>query len=154
MATLTEAGLVMGTVPYMSPEQAQGLVVDARSDIFSLGSILYEAATGVRPFHGDSTIDTLHKILHSEPEPLAQRVPDAPLQLQWILRKTLAKSPEDRYQSARDLVVDLKALRRDLDSEPNLPTVMSGAVPTVSAEGKKRSPVLSGRPSQLPLSSG
>lgn len=142
LATLTEAGLVMGTAPYMSPEQAQGQAVDARSDIFSLGSILYEATTGARSFQGDSTIDTLHKIVHSEPEPLAQKVPDAPLQLQWILRKALAKSPEDRYQSARDLVVDLKALRRDLDSDLNLPTVTSGAVPAIAAEGRKRFPVL------------
>ena len=142
VATLTEEGLVMGTAPYMSPEQAQGLAVDARTDLFSLGCILYEAATGVRPFHGNSTIDTLHKIIHSEPEPLAQRVPDAPLQLQWILRKALAKAPEERYQSARDLAVDLKALRRDLDSDPNLPTVVSGQVPALQAGGKKRSPAL------------
>jgi serine/threonine protein kinase/Tol biopolymer transport system component len=145
MATLTEAGLVMGTAPYMSPEQAQGQVVDARSDIFSLGSILYEAATGVRAFPGKSTIDTLHKILHSEPDPLERRVPDAPLQLQWILRKALAKSPDDRYQSAQDLVVDLKSLRRDLDSDSSLPTVVSGRVPAaIAAAGKKRSPVLWG----------
>ncbi len=149
MATLTEAGLVMGTAPYMSPEQAQGQVVDARSDIFSLGSILYEAATGVRAFPGDSTIDTLHKILHSEPDPLERRVPDAPLQLQWILRKALAKSPDDRYQSARDLVVDLKALRRDLDSDSSLPTVVSGQVPAAISSRQARSdPPFCGRPSQ------
>lgn len=139
VATLTEAGLVMGTAPYMSPEQAQGQPVDARSDIFSFGSMLYEAATGVRPFHGDSTIDTLHKVVHSEPESLAQRVPDAPLQLEWILRKTLAKAPQDRYQSARDLVVDLKSLRRDLDSDSQLPTIMSGQMPAVGPADKKRS---------------
>ena len=142
MATLTEAGLVMGTAPYMSPEQAQGLEVDARTDIFSLGSLLYEAATGIRPFSGDTTIDTLHKVVHAEPAPLSERIPDAPLQLQWILRKALAKSPEDRYQSARDLVVDLKSLRRDLDSDAHLPTVTSGQVPALAAPGKKRSPVL------------
>ncbi len=140
VATLTEAGMVMGTAPYMSPEQAQGQAVDARTDIFSLGSMLYEAATGVRAFHGDSTIDTLHKVVHGEPEPLAQRVPDAPLQLQWILRKALAKAPEDRYQSARDLVVDLKSLRRDLDSDSDLPTIMPGQVSALPIEGKKRSP--------------
>jgi serine/threonine protein kinase/Tol biopolymer transport system component len=139
VATLTEAGLVLGTAPYMSPEQAQGQTVDARTDIFSLGSMLYEAATGVRAFHGDSTIDTLHKVVHGEPEPLAQRLPDAPLQLQWILRKALAKAPEDRYQSARDLVVDLKALRRDLQSDSQLPTLTSGKVPAVTQPAKKRS---------------
>jgi serine/threonine protein kinase len=142
VATLTEAGLVMGTAPYMSPEQAQGQTVDARSDIFSLGGMLYEAATGVRAFHGDSTIDTLHKVVHAEPDPLAQRVPDAPLQLQWILRKALAKAPGERYQSARDLVVDLKALRRDLDSDSQLPTIVSGQVASVQMDSHMRSPVL------------
>jgi serine/threonine protein kinase/Tol biopolymer transport system component len=142
LATLTEAGLVMGTAPYMSPEQAQGQAVDARSDIFSLGSILYEAATGARPFHGDSTIDTLHKIVHGEPEPLAAKIPNAPLQLQWILRKALAKAPEDRYQSARDLAIDLKALRRDLDSDPNLPTVTSRAIPAVPVPERRRPSVV------------
>jgi Tol biopolymer transport system component len=141
-ATLTAAGLVMGTAPYMSPEQAQGLEVDARSDIFSLGTMLYELATGIRPFSGDTTIDTLHKIVHAEPALLGERIPDAPLQLQWILRKALAKSPEDRYQSARDLVVDLKSLRRDFDSDAHLPTVTSGQVPAVEATGKQRSPAL------------
>jgi Tol biopolymer transport system component len=142
VATLTEAGLVMGTAPYMSPEQAQGLDVDARSDIFSLGTMLYEAATGIRPFSGDTTIDTLHKVVHAEPAPLSERIPEAPLQLQWILRKALAKSPDDRYQSARDLVVDLKSLGRDLDSDSHLPTVTSGQVPALEAAGKRRSPAL------------
>ena len=128
LATLTEEGLVMGTAPYMSPEQARGQAVDSRSDIFSLGCMLYEAATGVRPFHGDSAIDTLHQVMYSEPEPLAKRVPDAPLQLQWILRKALAKAPEDRYQSTRDLAVDLKILKRDLESDPQLATLSSGAI--------------------------
>ena len=128
LATLTEEGLVMGTAPYMSPEQARGQAVDSRSDIFSLGCMLYEAATGVRPFHGNSAIDTLHQVMYSEPEPLAERVPDAPLQLQWILRKALAKAPEDRYQSTRDLAVDLKILKRDLESDPQLATLSSGAI--------------------------
>jgi len=128
LATLTEEGLVMGTAPYMSPEQARGQAVDSRSDIFSLGCMLYEAATGVRPFQGDSAIDTLHQVMYSEPEPLAERAPNAPLQLQWILRKALAKAPEDRYQSTRDLAVDLKILKRDLESDPQLATLSSGVI--------------------------
>jgi serine/threonine protein kinase len=125
-APLTGEGVVLGTAPYMSPEQAQGRVVDQRSDIFSLGSILYEAATGIRPFSGESSIDTLHKIIHQEPAPLSERIPQAPLQLQWILRKALAKATEDRYQSARDLAVDLRATRRDLESDSDLVTLTSG----------------------------
>ncbi len=139
LATLTEEGLVMGTAPYMSPEQARGQAVDSRSDIFSLGCMLYEAATGVRPFHGESAIDTLHQVMYSEPEPLADRVPDAPLQLQWILRKALAKAPEDRYQSTRDLAVDLKILKRDLESDPQLATLHSGAIRPPQPESKEYS---------------
>jgi serine/threonine protein kinase len=141
-APLTEDGMVMGTAPFMSPEQAQGQSVDSRTDIFSLGSVLYESATGTRPFHGDSTIDTLHKIIHAEPEPLEDRIPQAPLQLQWILRKALAKSPDERYQNARDLAIDLKTLRRDLNSDTSVVTVMSGQVQPLEPPAQKRSPVL------------
>ena len=108
---LTEEGVVLGTAPYMSPEQAQGLPADARSDIFSLGCLLYEASTGIRAFPGESAIDTLHNVIHAEPEPLADRAPQAPIQLQWILRKALAKDPADRYQRAAELSVDLRAAR-------------------------------------------
>jgi serine/threonine protein kinase len=134
---LTEEGVVMGTAPYMSPEQAQGKPVDARSDIFSLGGILYEAATGTRAFQGESSIDTLHKVIYEQPQPLEERIPTAPLQLQWILRKALAKEPGDRYQSARDLAVDLRATSRDLESDPNLATLTSGRVTPIQAQPKQ-----------------
>jgi Tol biopolymer transport system component len=114
----TDPGTVLGTAGYMSPEQAQGKAVDHRTDIFSLGCIVYETVTGSRPFRGESSIDTLHRIIYSEPEPLARAAPSAPLQLQWILRKALAKDPEDRYQAARDLAIDLKDVVRDLESQP------------------------------------
>ncbi|HEY5611637.1 MAG TPA: protein kinase, partial [Thermoanaerobaculia bacterium] len=123
----TEPGKVMGTVGYMSPEQAQGKEVDGRSDLFSLGCILYELSTGLMPFRGNSSIDTLHKIIYSDAEPLRQHLPNAPMELQWILRKALAKDPEDRYQSAKDMAIDLRDLVRELDSNPSGATI--AAVP-------------------------
>jgi Tol biopolymer transport system component/predicted Ser/Thr protein kinase len=123
----TDPGTVLGTAGYMSPEQAQGKPVDHRSDIFSLGCILYEAATGVRPFRGESSIDTLHRIIYSEPEAIAKAAPGAPLQLQWILRKALAKDPDDRYQSARDLAIDLKDVIREMDSDPRMASAAAAA---------------------------
>jgi serine/threonine protein kinase len=129
LGTLTQEGGIVGTAAYMSPEQARGEAVDTRSDIFSLGCLLYEAATGQRPFSGSSSIDILHNIIHAEPEPLAERRPDTPLQLQWILRKCLAKAPEDRYQSAAELGVALRSLKKDLDSSSDLPTATSVGIP-------------------------
>jgi len=143
LATLTKEGMVVGTAAYMSPEQAQGLAVDGRSDIFSLGCLLYEAATGIRPFDGKSSIDILHQIIHDEPPAVGERLPGAPLQLQWILRKALAKDPNERYSSARDLLVDLKTLRRDLDSDSGLATSASGPPSaTITGENERPSGVL------------
>ncbi|MEJ2086058.1 MAG: protein kinase, partial [Acidobacteriota bacterium] len=145
LATLTQEGMVVGTAAYMSPEQAQGLAVDGRSDIFSLGCLLYEAATGVRPFDGKSSIDILHQIIHDEVPAVGDRLPGAPLQLQWILRKALAKDPNERYSSARDLLVDLKTLKRDLDSDSGLAASVSAAVPTTpQAAGKRKSTLVAG----------
>ena len=118
----TAAGVVMGTVGYMSPEQALGQPVDHRSDIFSFGCILYKAATGARPFSGSSAIDTLHKIIHAQPQAIAQLAPSCPPELQRIVRKCLTKSPDERYQSMKDLVLDVRALLREMDSGSN-PTV-------------------------------
>ncbi len=112
----TTPGVVMGTVGYMSPEQALGHAVDHRSDIFSFGCILYEAATGTRAFSGASAIDTLHRIIHGEPTPLSQRAPATPGELQRVVQKCLQKDPEDRYQSMKEIAVDLRSLRRQLDS--------------------------------------
>jgi serine/threonine protein kinase/WD40 repeat protein len=114
----TSPGVVMGTAAYMSPEQAQGRPVDARSDVFSFGCILYEAATGVRPFSGHSVVDTLHQIIHVDPAPIATRLPSAPADLQRLVRKCLAKDPEERYQSMKELAIDLRDVRRQLDSGP------------------------------------
>lgn len=111
-------GTVLGTVGYMSPEQAQGKTrdIDQRSDIFSFGCILYEAATGHRAFSGKDALDTQHKIVH-EPTPLINEVnPAAPAELQRIVRRCLAKDPEDRYQTIKDVAIELRDLRREMES--------------------------------------
>lgn len=126
----TEPGMVMGTAGYMSPEQAQGRSADARSDIFSVGCILFEVATGRRAFQGSSTIDTLHKIINMRPEPLSAHRADVPLELQRIVSKALEKDPDERYQSMKDLSIDLRRLVRELESNPTaVMRAMSGGIP-------------------------
>ncbi|MEK6324034.1 MAG: protein kinase [Acidobacteriota bacterium] len=113
---LTEPGMIIGTVPYMSPEQVRGEPLDARSDIFSFGVATYEMVSGRRPFAGESAAATLSAILTKEPLPLARYSPDAPAELQRIVRKCLEKDREHRYQSARDLLIDLRRLMQDRES--------------------------------------
>ena len=112
----TTAGMVMGTVQYMSPEQALGRDVDGRSDIFSLGVVLYELTTGRLPFSGASPAETLTRITSSQPEAIARWNYDVPAELERIIRRCLEKDPEDRYQTAKDLLIDLKHLKRDSES--------------------------------------
>ena len=112
----TSAGVVMGTVQYMSPEQALGRDVDGRSDIFSLGVVLYELATGRLPFSGANATETLARITTSQPEAIARLNYDVPAELERVIRKCLEKDPDARYQSARELLVDLKNLKRDTES--------------------------------------
>jgi serine/threonine protein kinase/Tol biopolymer transport system component len=109
-------GSVVGTIAYMSPEQAQGNDVDARSDIFSLGIVIHEMLTGERPFHGDSTAALLGDILRGEPRPLKEFHPETPDELQRIASKALEKDRADRYQTAADLMVDLRRLKRHSSS--------------------------------------
>jgi TolB-like protein/Tfp pilus assembly protein PilF len=116
----TNAGVVMGTVSYMSPEQARGLEVDARTDIWSLGVLVYEMATGRLPFTGETASDVNASILKTEPPLLTRLAPEAPTELERIVSKTLSKDREERYQTAKDLVIDLKRLKQRLDVEAEI----------------------------------
>jgi serine/threonine-protein kinase len=113
----TEPGLIIGTPQYMSPEQAEGTPVDERSDIFSLGVMLYELAAGTRPFTGDTRMSVLSSILRDTPQPLTERNPALPYDLQRIVSRCLAKERQRRYQSADDLRRDLEELEQSLRSE-------------------------------------
>ena len=126
----TESGTVMGTVSYMSPEQARGKEVDCRSDLFSFGIVLYEMATGRLPFAGETTTEVVDRILHAEVEAVARFNYEAPVELERIIRKCLEKERERRYQTAKELLVDLRNLQRDVDS---------GAVRTSPYEVRKES---------------
>jgi serine/threonine protein kinase len=104
----TEPGRVMGTPHYMSPEQARGLQIDARADLFSLGVVLHEMLTGIMPFEGATTADVIAAILHTEPPPLSSLQPMTPPALDRVVRTCLAKEPDERWQTARDLARELK----------------------------------------------
>ncbi|HHI03082.1 MAG TPA: hypothetical protein ENL22_06135 [candidate division Zixibacteria bacterium] len=113
---LTQDGKILGTVTYMSPEQARGEAVDARSDIFSFGIMMYKIFTGVYPFDGGDRVSTIAKILESKHISIRQKNETLPPELERIIDKCLQKSPDDRYQDSRDLVVDLRTLRRQHES--------------------------------------
>jgi len=117
----TNPGVVMGTVQYMSPEQARGLEVDARTDIFSLGVVLYEMVAGRAPFEGGTTSDVLVSLLEREPVPLKNLASEQiPADLDWIITKMLRKNPDERYQTSKELFVDLQRLRQKLEIESHL----------------------------------
>jgi serine/threonine protein kinase len=107
-SSLTSAGTIMGTLLYMSPEQVEGRKVDARSDIFSFGSILYEMATGKPAFSGNSRVSVASAILEKAPEPISILRPTSPPQLDHVISTCLAKNPDERYQSAADIALQLR----------------------------------------------
>jgi len=134
VASPTQPGTVMGTAGYMSPEQASGQSVDFRSDQFTLGSIVYEMATGKRAFQRKTGAETLVAIIREEPESLAQAAPKAPAPVRWIVERCLAKDPEERYASTKDLARDLKSLRDHLSE-----TSASGSIePAEPAKARRR----------------
>ncbi len=116
----TEPGTVMGTARYMSPEQVRGLDQDVRTDIWSLGVVTYEMVAGGPPFTGETKSHVMVSIIEQEPPQLAAFARNAPVELQRIVRKALTKDRESRYQTARDLMIDLKSLRRELDLQSEL----------------------------------
>src|SRR5712691_5590174 len=115
-APLTVEGTIIGTVSYMSPEQAQGKKVDSRSDIFSFGLLLYEMSTGTRAFTGDNALSTLSAILRDEARPIMEVAPDVPPQLEQVITRCLRKPPDDRWQSMREVQQALASLKYESDS--------------------------------------
>ena len=132
-APMTVEGSILGTVSYMSPEQAQGKKVDTRSDIFSFGAVLYEMATGVRAFEGESSLSTLSAILRDEARPMSEVAPDVPPQLEDVIQRCLRKMPDERWQSMKEIQSALSMLKRESDSGSLYTTRLTAPLPPPSA---------------------
>ena len=116
----TGAGTVMGTANYMSPEQAKGIQIDARTDLWSLGAVLYEMVTGHIPFRGETSAESISLILQKEPAPLSRFAREVPAELERIVTKALTKDREERYQTAKDMLIDLRNLKRKLEVDAEI----------------------------------
>jgi len=135
----TREGAMLGTVGYMAPEQVKGKTVDQRADIFSLGCILYEAATRQRPFQADSDVDVLHKIMHDKPVPVDELNPQAPADIRRVIRRCMAKDPGKRYQSMKDVALELSDIVDEYDDLSASATSGSGSVSNeVAVAGGRR----------------
>src|SRR5881227_3139495 len=128
----TRPGLVLGTAHYMSPEQARGQKVDARSDIWSLGVVLYEMVGGSPPFRGETPSDCIASILTTEPPPLSGVLPDVPVKLESILEKALRKKSDERYQTIKEMLADLRILKGELETDSSFPQTKACAESIVS----------------------
>ena len=128
----TRPGLVLGTARYMSPEQTRGQTVDARSDIWSLGVVIYEMIAGIPPFHGETPGDCIASILTTEPLPLSGLLPEVPLNLESILQKALRKNSDERYQTIKEMLTDLRNLKGELEAEASSPQTKARAESIVS----------------------
>ncbi|CAN5641441.1 hypothetical protein BH24ACI3_BH24ACI3_03320 [soil metagenome] len=117
IAHRTNPGMILGTASYMSPEQARALEIDGRSDIFSLGTVLYQMLTGRMPFYGENYVDVIGMILHKEPIPITELSPEVPHSVEALVRKCLRKNRDERFQTVRELLADLKDLRTELSLE-------------------------------------
>ncbi|MFZ1946348.1 MAG: protein kinase [bacterium] len=143
---LTRTSSTVGTLAYMAPEQIEGGEVDARSDIFSFGVVLYEMLTGRRPFGGETEAAVMHSILGAEPEPLQKHLPESTSEVVHILNRALEKDPEDRYQTVHDMLIDLRRAKKETSrvsrgmlatrtAEQPLPTALAGEQPPPGAPG-------------------
>lgn len=133
MFVQTDAGVVMGTSHYMSPEQARGKPVDARSDIWSLGVVVYELVTGRMPFEGETSTDVIVGITQKEPPPLARYAPNVPAELDWIVMKALRKDRDERYQTIKEFLTDLRRLKQRLEFETELERSVPGSYSTLKS---------------------
>jgi serine/threonine protein kinase len=142
LAVQSQEGSIVGTAAYMSPEQAESKPVDARSDIFSFGAVLYEMVTGIRAFQGDSKLCTLTAVLRETPKPAGQMVPDIPRELERIITRCLRKDPARRFQTMGDLKVALEDLKEESDS--GTAETVGGKPATNPATNRRRILVASG----------
>ena len=151
MATMspeaTGEGVVLGTAGYMSPEQVQGKAIDHRSDVFSFGCLIYEATTRQRPFAAESGLETMHRIVNEKPAQIEDLNPDAPAELRRLIRRSLAKNPEQRLQSMKDLALELREIVDEFDTlsaSGTSGTMASGATAAAGGGRRMRVPVLVG----------